>query len=104
MTHHHFGLQLTYRIQRNADNDDDGSTADGKAAVLDDDANKDRENCDDTQIKSAEQGDLVDDLEDEVGRGLARAEAGDEAAVLLQVVRDLDSGGFLFLFMPDRFP
>ncbi len=39
---------------------------------------------------TAPNSDLVDHLLDEVGGGLTRAEAGDEAAVLLQVVGDLN--------------
>ena len=40
----------------------------------------------DAQVDGAEQRDLVEHLVDEVRGGLARTEAGDEAAVLLQVV------------------
>ena len=51
---------------------------------------EDRNGCDDAQIKSAEQRDLVEHLLDKFARRLAGAEARDVAAVLLQVVRHLD--------------
>ena len=41
------------------------------------------------RYSGAKDGDLVDDLLDEVGGGLAGTEARDEAAVLLQVVGNL---------------
>ena len=48
---------------------------------------QDRHNA---QVDGAEQRDLIEHLLDEVGGGLTGTEAGDKAAVLLQVVGDLN--------------
>ena len=90
VTHEHLGLEALDRLKRNADDDDDGRAAHREGGVLDDDAGDDRQNRDDRQIQSAKERDLVDNLQDEVRGRLARAEAGDEAAVLLEVIGDFD--------------
>ena len=90
VTHEHLGLEALDRLKRNADHDDDGRAADREAAVLDHDTDDDRQDRNDRQIQSAEERDFVDNLQDEVGSRLARAEAGDEAAVLLEVIGDFD--------------
>ena len=60
-----------------------------RAAIIDDLADDQGQNGHDAQIHGAEQRDLVEDLLNEVSGGLAGTEAGNEAAVLLQVVGDL---------------
>ena len=89
LTHQHLGLQRLYGLQRNAHHDDDGRTADGQGGVPHDLADQQGQDRHDAQIDSAEQGDLVQDLLNEVGGRLAGTEAGNEAAILLQVVGDL---------------
>ena len=51
---------------------------------------KDGHNSDDAKIDGAEEGDLVEHLLDELAGGLARTEAGNVAAVLLQVIGHLN--------------
>ena len=90
MPHQHLSLQSLHGLQRDADDDDDGGTADGQILHI-----GQQDTCDhgqqsyDTQIDRAEDNDLADDLLDEVRGRLAGTEAGDEAAVLLHVVGDL---------------
>ena len=86
MPHQHLRLERLDGVERNANHDDDGRAADGQRAVANDDADDDRQDRNDCQIQGAKERDLVDDLQNEIGGRLARTEAGDEAAVLLQVV------------------
>ena len=53
-------------------------------------SNENGDNGDDAEIESTEESDLVEHLLDELAGRLARTEAGDVAAVLLQVVGHLD--------------
>ena len=90
MPHEHLSLQCLHGLQRNADHDDDGSTADGQVLHGSHDVpGNDGQQGNDGQIHGAKYHDLVDDLLDEVGSGLAGTEARNEAAVLLQVVGNL---------------
>ena len=90
LAHHHLRLQRTDRLKSNTDNDDDRGTADGEAGVAQQFAGDQRADGHDAEVDGAEKGDLVENLGNEVRRGLARTEAGDEAAVALEVVGDLN--------------
>ena len=89
MTHQHLSFQSLDGLQSHADNNDDRGAADGQRANLEDVTSDNGGQCDHGQVQRTKHGDLVDDLDDEVGGGLAGTEAGDETAVLLQVVRNL---------------
>ena len=87
MTHQHLSLQSLDSLQSDADNDDDGSTANCQVLQVGNQITSDhRQQSHDGQVNGTENNDLVDDLLDEVSGGLAGTEAGDETAVLLQVV------------------
>src|SRR5699024_1360930 len=88
--HEHLRFQSLGGLQVNAYNDDDGGAADGQLIVIDNRAQGNRHQRHKGQVDGTEEGDLANDLGDEVGSGLAWTEAGDEAAVLLHVVGDLD--------------
>ena len=90
LAHHHLRLQRADRLKCNTDNDDDRGTADGEAGVAQQFAGDQRADGHDAEVDGAEKGDLVENLGNEVRRGLARTEAGDEAAVALEVVGDLN--------------
>ena len=90
MTHQHLGLDGLYRLEGNAHNDDDGGAADRHGSELvADHAGEDGQDGHDAKIDGAEEGDLIDDPLDEIGSGTAGPVAGNEAAVLPQVVGDL---------------
>ena len=72
MPHQHLCLHRLHRLKGNAHNDDDGGAADGQ--VLDAFHHVARDNGqqgDDAEVNGTEHDDLVDDLLDEVGGGLA---------------------------------
>ena len=86
MPHEHLSLQCLHGLQRNANHDDDGSTADGQVLHGSHDVpGNDGQQGNDGQIHGAKYHDLVADLLDEVGGGLAGTEARNDAAVLLQI-------------------
>ena len=87
MTHQHLSLQSLDGLQSNAHNDDDRGTTDCQVLNTGNQvAANDGQQSNDCQINSTEDNDLIDDLLDEVSGGLAGTEAGDETAVLLQLV------------------
>ena len=90
MAHQHLCFHCLDGFECHTNNDDDRRAADAEGRVADDDADENRHDCHDCKIQSAKERNLVDNLQNEISRGLARAEAGDEAAVLLEVVGDLD--------------
>ena len=90
MTHQHLSLQCLHSLKGNAHDDDDRGTADSQVTdTCHQVACYDGQQSDDTQINGTKDNDLVDNLLDELSGGLAGTEAGDETAVLLQVVGDL---------------
>ena len=90
MPHQHLCFQRLHRLKGNAHNDDDGGAADRQISVADSLTQQQRADRHDAQINGAEQGDLAQDFLDEVHSGLAGTESRDKAALLLQVVGDLD--------------
>ena len=87
MPHQQLGLQSLHRLQGNAHNDDDGGAADRQVPdPTHEVAGDDGQQSHNAEIHSTKDNDLVDDLLDEISGGSARTEAGNEAAVLLQVV------------------
>ena len=87
MTHQHLSFDRLHSLQGNAHDDDDGGTADCQiSGAFHQIAGNDGQQSHNTQIDSTEDDDLVDHLLDEVSSGLAGAETGNEAAVLLQLV------------------
>ena len=90
MAHHHLCFQSLDSLQSNANNDDDGGAADAQVLHAGHQvAADDGQQSHNSQVNSAEDNDLGNDLLDEVSGGLAGTEAGNEAAVLLQVVGNL---------------
>ena len=90
MPHHHLSFQSLDGFQSDAHNDDDRGTADSQVTNTSHQvACYDGQQSDDTQVNGTKDNDLVDNLLDELSGGLAGTEAGDETAVLLQVVGDL---------------
>ena len=75
MPHQHLGFQRLHRLQRHADNDDDGRTADGQIPRPSQVLGNDGGDGDDGQIERAEQGDLIEHLVNEVGGRLAGPES-----------------------------
>ena len=91
MTHEHLRLHLLDRVKRNTDDDDDRGAAQSHIGEVRGDRTDDqRYQSDDAEEYGADEGNLAERLGDEVAGRLAGAEARDEAAVLLQVVGDLD--------------
>ena len=91
MTHQHLCFHLLHRIKRNAYYDDNRGAAQcyvSQAGVYC--AYDQREQCYNSEEQRTNEGDLAECLGDEVAGRLAGTEARDEAAVLLQVVGDLD--------------
>ena len=87
MPHQHLSLQSLHSLKGNAHNDDDGGAADGQVPdTLHEVAGNDGQQGDDAEVNCTKDNDLVDDLLNEICGGLAGTEAGDEAAVLLQLV------------------
>ena len=84
--HEHLVLHLLDGIQGDAHHDDDRCAADGQGAVPEQVAGDNGRDGHHRQVESTKHGDLIEHLGDKVGGGLAGTEAGDEAAVLLQVV------------------
>ena len=78
MAHQHLCFQSLHGLKCHTNNDDDRRTANAERRVADDDADENRHNCHDCKIQSAKERNLVDNLQNEISRGLARAEAGDE--------------------------
>ena len=76
MPHKHLSLHGLGRFQGDAHHNDDGGAADGQGADPDDVAGDDGGDGDHRQIQGPEEGDLVQDLVDKVGGGLAGTEAG----------------------------
>ena len=90
MTHEHLCFQSLNSFQRNADNDDNRGAADRQTTQTGDVTGNDGQQSHNAQIDSAEDDDLIDDLVDEISGGLAGTEARHKAAILLQVVSDLN--------------
>ena len=91
MTHCEFGVDLLNRLEDYADNDDCGRTAEGeKTEARVDCRNCDRKNCDNAEYERADKCYSVEYLNDVIRCGLAGADAGDNAAVSLEVVGNLD--------------
>ena len=90
MAHQHLCFHRLDGFECHTNNDDDRRAADGQRRIADDVADDNRQDSHDCKIQSAKERNLVDHLQDEIGSRLTRAEAGDEAAVLLEVVGDLD--------------
>ena len=91
MTHEHLRLHLLDRVKRNTDDDDDRGAAQSHIGEVRGDRTDDqRYQSDDAEEYGTDEGNLAERLGDEVAGRLAGTEARDEAAVLLQVVGDLD--------------
>src|SRR5512139_187987 len=113
MAHDELGLDLLHRVHGDADNDQDGGAPEHEvdAHALGDEPGQvgfepgpdpgqgldpeagDQELGQDGhggEVDRAGQGDPAEDVVDVVGRVLARPDAGDEPAVLAEVVGDVD--------------
>ena len=85
LAHHHLRLQRADRLKCNTDNDDDRGTADGEAGVAQQFAGDQRQMAT-MRVDGAEKGDLVENLGNEVRRGLARTEAGMKPPLRLRLL------------------
>ena len=85
----HIAFQGTTGLQGNADHDKQARTTqlDGRAGDVTED---DGQACDDRQEDGADQSDLGQRLGDEIAGGLARADAGDGAVVLAELVGNIN--------------
>ena len=92
MTHGHLGFQLACGLKRDADDDQQRGAAERDTAELTagDDVGDERESGHDAKEERADERDSAEHLVDVVGSGLAGTDTRDEAAVLLQVVRNLN--------------
>ena len=92
MTHSHLRLDFAGRFKNDTYNDDDGVSAEGECAhlITREDVGDHRNDSDNAEHDRADQDDAVHNLGDVIRGGLAGADTGDEAAVLLEVIRDLD--------------
>ena len=86
------GLDLASGFQQNANYDDDGVAAERQSTEVTagDDISDHRNHSDCTEEDRTDQSDAVQDLGDVISRRLAGTDTGDEAAVLLQVVGNLN--------------
>ena len=76
MPHEHLRLQSLHRLQGNAHDDDDGGAADGQVPdTVHQVTGNDGQQGNDAEIHSTKDNDLVNDLLDELGGGLAGTEA-----------------------------
>src|SRR4051794_28103032 len=83
-------LDLLHRVERDADHDQDRGAAEGEVLVGADEHEGDqRDQGDQTEVHGAWQRDAGQDVGQVVLGRLARPDPGDEAAVLLHVVRHL---------------
>ena len=85
-------LQLSCRLKRNAHHNQNGGAAerDRRDLAAADDIDDDREHCDNAQEQSAHQSDLIQDLLDIIRSGATGADAQDKAAVLLEIICNLN--------------
>ena len=89
MTHHHLAFELTNGVESNADKNDDRGSAQ-RDVHLSQRADADRQGSDDAQEDAAQEGGLCYDLGDVVRGRLAGTDAGDSAAVLSEIVGNLN--------------
>src|SRR3954453_5207775 len=83
-------LDLLHRVQRDADHDEDRGAAEGEVLVgVDEDQGDQRDERHEPQVHRTGERDAGQDVGQVVLGRLARPDPGDEAAVLLHVVRDL---------------
>ena len=84
-------VDLLHRLQTNADDNEERRAAEGhlRTRQLQRDDRQGRQEGDDHQVQRAGRRDSVDHIAQVLSRGTARAIPGDEASVLLHVVRDL---------------
>ena len=85
MAHHHFGLQLTDSIQRNADDNQNGSTAQ-RNVHAGDGGEQNRQGSNQAQKQCANQSNLGDHLSNKLTGGSAGADTRNRAIVLLQII------------------
>ena len=88
-------LDLSHRIHRDADHDQDGGTAQRKAEIVFVEHELGQQ-ADKSQIGGADHSDAGERVVDELGALLARTDAGEHAAILLQIL------GSLFRIEDDR--
>ena len=79
MTHHQLGFQRTDRLDRNADDDQDRSTAHRRNINMGEVQEDDREDSDDAEENRTDQTDLGENSLDVVGGGLSGTDTGDTA-------------------------
>ena len=89
VSHQHHRFDLFDGLQHDTDNDDQAGSSERDRSI-EDAAENERKDADDGQADCADENDVVQDPVQILAGGLARADAGDKAAALLEVVRDLD--------------
>ena len=86
MTHHQLRFQCPDRFNRNADDDQDRSTAHGRNVDMGEVQEDDREDSDDAEENRTDQTDLGENSLDVVGGGLSGTDTGDTAVGLAEIV------------------
>src|SRR5215207_7173600 len=89
VAHHQLRLELLHRVERDADHDQDRGAAEVevRTGLVEQDR---RQRRDRGQVERAWERQAGEDAVEELGRGPPWSHPGDEAAVLLQVVRLVD--------------
>jgi len=90
VTHEHLSFNCLNCFKSNADEDEDGCTADSQAAETIDITQHLREESNKAEEDSTHKCDLVKNASDEITCWSAWAEAWDEAAVLTKIIGNLD--------------
>src|SRR5699024_5759576 len=91
MTHQHLRLQLLDRVKRNTNHDDDRGAAERNVGQRRGNRTYDqRQDRNNTEENRTDKGALAERLGNKVAGRLARTEARNKAAVLLQVIGDLN--------------
>ena len=87
MAHGDLRFERSDRFQRDADDNQNRSTAEGDVG-FGDHREDDREHCDQAEEDSAHEGDLRNDFREVINRGLAGPNTGDRAVVFADRVRN----------------
>ena len=91
MAHHQLCFNLLDSFKRNTNNDDDRCAANSDILqAVRECADDQRQQCDNAKEQRADKHNLSKRLGDKVCGRLARAEAWDKAAVLLQIIGNFD--------------
>jgi len=87
MTHHHLGFQGSHRLKSNADQNQQGCTAQSNIACFrNKHGEEDRENCDQSEENRTDEGNLGDYSGNKISGRFARTNTGDRTVVLKEII------------------